>query len=191
MENHYFLMGKSTISMVGLQHQPVMIFPYLSWSFQVFCLNSTVSTQKNLTFFSHHFSALLSVAGSSAPRQRGMADPNQDGWVRFFWVENRRGWDELGWFNPRYMIHIWSISGQYMINIWWFWSLAALIFGWVQSQWRSDLFRKTPVTCSSANGAHVLQREIRQRYPLVNIQKTMENHHFLQGKSTISMGYFL
>jgi hypothetical protein len=108
----------------------------------------------------------------------------RDGWPQpgrmgsIFLGENRRGWDELGWFNPRYMIHIWSISGQYMINIWWFWSLAALIFGWVQSQWRSDLFRKTPVTCSSANGAHVLQREIRQRYPLVNIQKTMENHHF-------------
>ena len=24
-------------------------------------------------------------------------------------------------------------------------------------------------------------------YPLVNIEKTMENHHFLMGKSTISM----
>jgi len=27
-------------------------------------------------------------------------------------------------------------------------------------------------------------------YPLVNIQKTMENHHFFMGKSTISMVIF-
>ena len=142
----------------------------LSISFQVFCLNSTVSPQKTSP---HHFSAHLSVAGSSAPRQRGMADPNQDGWVRFFLVkiaEVGMSWDDS-------IPDIWSIYGPYLVNIWWFWSLAALIFGMGQCQWRSDLFRKTPVTCSSANGAHVLQREIRQRYPLVNIQKTMENHH--------------
>ena len=29
-----------------------------------------------------------------------------------------------------------------------------------------------------------------QGYPLVNIQKTMENHHFSMGKSTISMAIF-
>ena len=29
-----------------------------------------------------------------------------------------------------------------------------------------------------------------QYYPLVNIQKTMENHHFLMGKLTISMAMF-
>ena len=29
-----------------------------------------------------------------------------------------------------------------------------------------------------------------QIYPLVNEQKTMENHHFLVGKSTISMAMF-
>ena len=36
----------------------------------------------------------------------------------------------------------------------------------------------------------VIPHQIWVEYPLVNIQKTMENHHFLMGKLTISMAMF-
>ena len=181
-------MGKSTISMVKLHHQPVMIFPYLSkfsaWTLQF-------PPKENLTFFpiiSAHNPQRCRIFGPATARD-GWPQPGRMGSIFLVKIaEVGMSWDDS-------IPDIWSIYGPYLVNIWWFWSLAALIFGmgpipmeeWSFSKNAGDVFIGQWGPCFTTGDS--------PKIPSGKRTKNYGKSPSFIGKSTfsmdISMGYFL